>query len=149
VPAFTGGDKLRAQLEKLARRVRKKAVLEVGYPAGARYPNGTSLAMVAAVQDFGAPSRGIPPRPFFRNAVKAGEEHWGSDLGKMLKATGYDAEVALGQLGEQIKGEIQQSIIDTNSPPLKPATIKRKGSAKPLVDTGFMLRNVQSTVKTE
>lgn len=148
VVRIKGGDKLEAHLRELARKVKKKAVLKVGFPENATYPDGISLPLVAAVHNFGAPSRGIPPRPFLSNTVAKGKDHWGDDIAKVLKATGYDAEKALQLFGEQVKGEIQQSILETNSPPLKPATIARKGSSKPLIDTGFMIKNVTSKVET-
>ena len=44
---------------------------------------------------------------------------------------------------------IKETISKITAPPLKPATIKRKGSAKPLIDTGLMLASVQNAVNKE
>lgn len=84
----------------------------------------------------------IPPRPFMRQTVADGKGHWGSDLGKLAVAANGDVAKALGQMGDVIKGDIQQTIRDFADPPNAPKTVARKGFNKPLVDTGHMLRSV-------
>ena len=37
----------------------------IGIPTGAKYPNGQSIALVAAVLEFGSVSKNIPPRPLW------------------------------------------------------------------------------------
>lgn len=143
--AIRGGDKLERKLAELTARLDKRGTLRVGFLENARYPNGTSVALVAAIQDFGAPRAGIPPRPFFRNMVAKKSKEWPGALANLLKAN--SVEVSLRLLGEGIKGQLQQSIIDTNSPPLKPATIARKGFAKPLIHTAHLLNSVDYNVK--
>lgn len=114
----------------------------MGFLEKATYPDGTQVALVAAVQDFGAPSRGIPPRPFFRNMVKAKSPEWPAAIEAGLKANRYDAKRTLEQVGEAIAGQLRQSIADFEGVPLKPATIARKGFSKQLVDTGVLLGSV-------
>jgi hypothetical protein len=147
VATLRGGQKLEAALKELSKKIEKKATLRVGFLEGATYPDGTPVAMVAAIQDFGAPGAGIPPRPFFRNMIAEKSPGWGPATGKLLVANNYDVDKTLSQVGEGIKGQLQQSIHDTNSPPLKPATIKRKGFDKPLVSTGHMLNSVDYDIK--
>jgi len=144
----SGGAKLEAKLEELARKLKRGAVVKVGFLEGSTYPDGTSVPMVAAIQDFGAPAAGIPPRPFFRNMVADKKAGWPAALEKLLEQTGYDAERALALMGEGIAGQLRQSIIDTNDPPLAPATVKRKGHAQPLIDTGHMLQSVDYEVES-
>jgi hypothetical protein len=84
----------------------------------------------------------VPPRPFFRTMVKTESGHWGSDLAKVLKETDYDAERALGLLGEQISGELVQQITDFSDPPNAPSTIAKKGLDQPLIDTGEMRNSI-------
>ena len=141
-----GGEKLQMYLTALSQRVKSAAAVKAGFLAKATYPDGTPVAMVAAIQNFGAPAAGIPPRPFMTNAVRDGSEHWGEDLGKALQASDFDANAALGMMGSQIAGEIRQSIQDTNSPALKPATIKRKGFSKPLIDSSVMWQSADYEV---
>ena len=143
-----GGDKLAAALAKISQGVSQPALLRVGFLESARYPDGKPVAMIAAIQDFGAPSRGIPPRPFFRNMVKAKKGEWPKAIADLLKANDYDAVKVLGIAGEAIGGQLRQSIIDTNEPPLAPSTIKRKGFAKPLIQTSVMINSIAHEVKT-
>ncbi len=120
---FTGGAKLQAVLAELARKADRSAVVSAGIPADAKYPDGTSVAMVAAIQEWGAPSRGIPPRPFFRPMVAEGEQHWGPDVANWLKAKNYDAIAALTEVGHQMEDELRESIIAVTSPALSPVTL--------------------------
>lgn len=142
-----GGQKLESELKKLASGIAKPASVKVGFLAGATYPDGKPVAMIAAIQDYGAPSRGIPPRPFFRNMVKTKKGEWPAAIAGLLKST-RDAEKTLQLTGEAIAGQLRQSIRDTNSPPLAASTIRRKGFATPLIDTGHMLNSVDYEVKT-
>jgi hypothetical protein len=144
---ITGGDKLKSLLKMLEERMTNASSVKVGFLAEATYPDGKPVAMIAAIQEFGAPRAGIPPRPFFRNMIAAKSPEWPAAMAALLKANGYDAFRALQLTGEGISGQLKQSIIDTNSPPLAQATIDRKGFAKPLVEKGIMLQAVSYEVK--
>lgn len=139
-----GGKDFERRLADIAKRLAKPGVLKVGFLAGATYPDGTPVALVAAVQNFGAPSRGIPPRPFFSNMVATKQHEWGPALGELLKD--HEPETALKMLGEGIVGQLRQSIADTNDPPLDPKTAARKGFDKPLVATGHMMNSADYQV---
>ena len=106
------------------------------------------MALVAAVNEYGkAPSQ--PPRPFFRNMIAQHSEEWPDAVTKLLRSNDYAADETLAGMGELIKGELQQSIVDFTSPALKPSTVAAKGFDKPLVDTGVMLRSVDYAVKSK
>lgn len=137
-----GGDQLKAKLLDLARRLGNGGTVRVGYLEGATTPEGVSVPLYAVIQNFGAPALGVPARPFFTNMVEEKNEGWGDSLIGILKANNYDVGLSLEKLGEHIKGQLQQSIRDTNDPPLAPATIARKGFAKPLIDKGFMFNDI-------
>lgn len=143
-----GGDKFSAEVTRLLEKLAKgNQVVQCGFFPEAEYPDGTKVAMVAAIQNYGAPARNIPPRPFFTNMVRQGEREWPKVLLSSIKARNYDIKLALTDLGHEMEGELRQSIQQTNSPPLRPATIKRKGHPKPLVDTGRMFDSVVSKVE--
>lgn len=142
-----GGEKAQKAIAKIVEKAGSKSLLSVGFMERAKYPDGTSVALVAAVQNYGAPSRGIPPRPFFSNMIKAKSPEWPKAIADLLIKNGYDMERTLKLTGEAIKGQLQQSIYDTDSPPLKPATVARKGFSKPLIDTGHMVDSVDYEVK--
>lgn len=56
-----GGDKLQAHLDRILERVKSAQAVRVGFLEGATYPDGTPVAMIAAVQEFGG-SIPIPER---------------------------------------------------------------------------------------
>ena len=141
-----GGQKLENALARIARKLDRTGTLQVGYFAGATYPTGVSVPMVAAIQNFGAPSRGIPPRPFFSNAVAKNKRNWPKEIKDKLVATNYDTAETLNYIGERIVGEVQESITSGHFVKLKPATIARKGFDTPLIDTGRMLQSVSKRI---
>jgi hypothetical protein len=145
---ISGGERLEAKLAELTRKVEKTGTLRVGFLEGATDPDGTSVPMKAAILDFGAPSRNIPPRPFFRNMVAEKSDSWGDAMEQNLVQTNFDVDMTLNRMGEGIKGQLQQSIKETNSPPLAASTIARKGFDKPLIDTGNMFNSVDYEVKS-
>jgi len=128
--------------------VSKPATLRVGFLENAKYPDGTPVAMIAAIQDYGAPNAGIPPRPFFRNMIAAKSPEWPAAIAQLLKDNNLDAVKALDQTGFAIEGQLRESIQQTNAPPLAPSTIARKGFDKPLIDTGHMYNSVDHEVTT-
>jgi hypothetical protein len=167
VSAFTGGDKLQAYLRGIAERAGKSTTVRVGFLEGSQESDGTSMPMIAAIQEFGAPGAGIPPRPFMRTAIATHKGEWAAKLGKALVAQNYDATAALGLVGEVIADDLRQSIRDVTSPPLAHSTVLRKGGGteaelaksranvarlgvagpdKPLIDTGTMLGSIKSEV---
>lgn len=137
-----GGDKLARKLDEIAQGLSKALKLKVGFLENAKYEDGTPVAMIAAIQNFGAPRAGIPPRPFFTYMVNKRSGQWPKALAFLLKKYDYDATKALDALGKAIEGQLQKSILDTNSPALKKATSDRKGFDKPLVDTHKMENSV-------
>lgn len=143
-----GGDKIRAALAELAREVSKPGKLRVGILEKARYPDGKPVAMIAAIQEYGAPRAGIPPRPAVRRMIQEKEREWPEGFKQALISTNYDVEKALNLAGAAIAGQWRQAIIDLWEPPLAPSTIAKKGFDKPLIDTAHMLKSVDHEVKT-
>lgn len=129
-----------------------------GFLDTAKYSDGTPVASVAAQNEFGNPAKNVPSRPFFRNAVKANEQKWGTAAGRLIESAiegKIPKEQALDQLGQLIKGDIQESILDGDFESLKQSTLdarqSRKRTAgvanKPLIDTGHMMRSVDYVVE--
>ncbi len=140
-----GGDKFLRAMAELARKLDTPRTLQVGFFEDAKYPDGTSVAMVAALNNFGT-SR-APPRPFFSNMVRDKSPEWPKAIEGLLVRTNYDVDETLNLTGEAIKGQLQQSIRDLTSPPLAESTIKRKGFDKPLIETKLMLNSAGFHVK--
>ncbi len=136
---ISGGNKLEAALNKIASKLKKAASVEVGFQAGATEKDGTSIPMIAAIQEFGAPARGIPPRPFFRTMVQKNSPQWPRQVADLLKASGFDAEKTLTVMGMEMVGQLQTSIEDLTAPALSDVTIMLRGmrSQKRYADQHF------------
>jgi hypothetical protein len=145
-----GGDRLSAALAEISQKVSKASSVDVGFLEGSTYPEGTNTAMVAAIQEFGAPKAGIPPRPFFRTMIEQKSPEWPEAVGNLLVANGYDGAKTLGQTGAAIKGQLQQSIIDTFAPPLSDVTLmlrKMRAEDPDLVVSGKTVGEAARRVK--
>lgn len=145
--SFSGGAALEAKLAEIAEQLGDGATIRVGFLEGATYPDGTSVPLVAAANEFGDPGMNRPARPFFRRMIAAKSSEWGSDLSKFAIASGYDARAFLPLMGERIKDQLQESIREFYDPPLAQSTIDRKGFDKPLIETSHMLNSVDYDVK--
>lgn len=136
---ISGGDKLEKRLREIARKVKTKASVKVGFLEDATYPDGTPVAMVAAIQEFGAPSRNIPPRPYFREMIKEKADTWADATSNLLATNDFDAVKTLNQVGAGIAGQLQASIKKQNQPPLSKVTLmlrKMKSEDSSLIVTG-------------
>jgi hypothetical protein len=125
--AVKGGGKISGFLNRMVNKLGKKRTLRVGFLEGSTFPDGTSVPMVAAIQNYGAPKVGIPPRPFFTNMIAAKSPGWSRSMATILQSTNYDGRATLALMGEGIKGQLQESIVDTNAPALSPVTVMLRG----------------------
>lgn len=121
--SVTGGQKTEIVLARIGNSLKNAEFVRVGFLENARYPDGKQVAMIAAIQEFGAPKAKIPPRPFFRNMIAAKQASWGPAAAALLKTNKYDARLTLNMIGDGIAGQLRQSIRDTMSPALSPVTI--------------------------
>lgn len=145
-------------LKRLAEQI-KKSKLEVGFFESAKYPDGTPVAYVAAIQEFGNPAGNNPSRPFFRNAISQ-NDGW-KDLASKAMAAVIDGRIelnqALNQMGLKMAADVKDSITDGSYEALKQSTLDARQSRKrtqgvaikPLIDTAQMLQSVTYTVNGE
>ena len=145
---ISGGKKFEKALQDIADALGGAGSVKIGFLENATYPGGTPVAMIAAIQNWGAPAAGIPPRPFFSNMIALKSPEWPAAIGGLLVAENYDGPRVLALVGEAVAGQLRQSIRDTNEPALAASTIRRKGHSKPLVDTGHLLNSVSYEVLT-
>ena len=134
----------------------QNATLQIGW-FDATYDNDdhTPVATVAMIQEFGAPEKNIPPRPFLRPAKMEHEKDWKEQFEKAAKKLHkgrITEEEALDELGDRIIADIRQAIMDVHFPPLKEETLKarrRKGnySDKPLIDTKRMFDTLEKKIE--
>lgn len=131
--------------------------LRVGFFETAVYPDGTPVAYVAAIHEFGAPAQGIPPRPFMRPAAAEHGAEWTRHFGEGAAAVARGAITPQGVMeavGALAAGHVSEAIQAVQQPPLKPETIRAKQRAyakgtaggvgllsKPLVRTGQLIQS--------
>lgn len=132
------------KFDEFAKRIKSDTTeVLVGYPSGPKEPSGISVAEVAAVHEYGYPEGNIPERSHMRTGIKEGRKDFirlnKRNLKKVLEGTMTMVQ-ALGQLGAMGVGKIQQKIRSGDFAPLKPETIRRKGSSAPLIDKGRMIQ---------
>lgn len=156
-------------LSKIARALSDKAklfdgaVAKVGIPAGKNYPDGTSIAYVAAIQEFGCPEKNIPPRSFLRSTRTKKSAEWARELAAGAQSVAQ-RQIGLTEMldtvGHVAAMDVVQTFAERIPPPLKPATVearirrakkanRRFGSkgvpitiSQPLVDTGALIAHV-------
>ena len=112
---------------------------------------GLTVLEVAKVHEFGAPAAGIPARSFLRGTVDEQDSEIRADQHKIAVAVisgRLDLRRGLDQLGARVAAKIQQRIARGIEPPLQARTIARKGSSKPLVDTGQLRSSITWEVET-
>lgn len=138
-----------ARLTKLAQELEQNEVA-AGWFETARYEDGTPVAYIAAIQEFGhAPH--IPPRPTMRPTVDSRSAEWTKIYAHTIK-TAASGTAVLEVMGGQIAGDMREAISELTSPGLAKPTIKARqrrgnGSTKPLVDTRYMINTLTHIVR--
>ncbi|MDN0088337.1 hypothetical protein QVN42_13280 [Yersinia nurmii] len=139
-------------LNNIEKQLSSKQV-KAGFIDRSTYPDGTSVAMVAAINEYGNPGNNQPPRPFFRNAISEHSGDWSDAIARGIRS-GFPVERVLEVVGAQIQGDVQESIAKLVDPPLSPTTLhirrnrkeRRNDSTKPLVDSKVMIGDVNYEV---
>lgn len=137
-------------LEARIRELGKKKVV-VGVPAATNgiRDDGLSNATIAAAHEFGVPGH-IPERSFLRTTVGENKDKITGLLVRELKADisqGNFSGRAFAIVGEKLSGEVKRRIQSGINPELDPKTVARKGSSKPLIDTGNLLQSITYEVR--
>lgn len=104
------------------------------------------LVVVAAVHEFG--SANIPQRSFLSSTYDENKSRIETMAENVVAGTikNISTDAAVNQLGNVMQGMIQKKIVNGPFTPLKPATIKRKGSSKPLIDTDRLRQSIRYVV---
>ena len=137
------GQRFFAEIEKL-----KEQQVFVGFQAGqVADDRGVDMAQIAMFNELGTST--APARPFLRDSVDENEDVIRDQCGKELKklTTGATAETVLKRVGALGVRLVQEKIESGSFEPNAPSTIKKKGSDKPLIDTGRMRQSVKYVVK--
>lgn len=134
--------------DNIASVIERLAVLDgiqvlVGIPQEKASRDGETLtnAELAFIHTNGSPVNNIPPRPFLQPAIEKNKDKV-NEINKQIaveslsgnRDKAYQLAESQGLFAQaQAKKYITQG---NNLAPNKPATIKKKGSDRPLIDTG-------------
>lgn len=141
---------LRRKMQEAAKGLGVKAGIQEG---SKRSGDDLTNAELAIVHEYGTSS--IPARPFIGPTAEKKQESWYKLLGGLTKKVDFtnpnidDIKDALDAVGMRMASDIKQTIRNGLSPALKPATIARKGSSKPLIDSGQLVNSITHKVTKE
>ena len=142
-------------LSQLLKQYEGKEVLAVGFPqeapqTSARYPEGTPLLLVAAVNNFGSLDGHVPRRPYMELGADKSHEYTAPMLPGLIRkinALQMTKTEALKILGPVAVGQHQAAIVELQDPPNAASTIERKQSDNPLIDTGLLRQSITFNVR--
>lgn len=129
----------------------KKSYVKAGVLGKKGRTGGMSNAELASIHEYGLGN--VPPRPFIRPPFAQHKPEY-----LELLRRGYDSAMksnspdafrrVLALIGQKMAADIRNYVTTGAgvAPPLSPKTIARKGSSRPLVDTGQMIRSVDYAV---
>lgn len=109
------------------------------------------LADIAAIHEYGAPRANIPARPFIGTTFRVRRAELvtvQARVASAILAGRLSAARAMEVLGMWLVGAIKETITKgDNFVPNATATIRKKGSARPLIDTGQMFNSIRFEVR--
>ena len=136
------------RIKRVARDYTTK--VEVGYFGNQTHSGKRPITMktLASFHEYG--TRKMPARPFIRPALKQNRMKYLKLAGKQITPCILGRQTTSNVwhlLGAEAVKDVQDYMINGTFAPLKPATIKRKGSSKPLIDTGQLRQSITYKVK--
>ena len=104
-------------------------------------------ATKAAINEYGTSK--IPQRPFMRTATNRNGKSWGSKSAKAVQSVmkGMPISQVAELVGMQMKSDISSTLTDGPWTPNAPSTIAKKGSSRPLIDTGELRASINYKVE--
>lgn len=135
------------RFERMLRELADKEV-RIGFQHGeATEEDGTDICDIATWNELG--TEHIPARPFLRKSVDENTAEINAFLQTQKESLlqGMPAEQILNEIGIFQKDLIQEKITEGSFPPNAASTIRKKGSDKPLIDTGRMRQSVNYVIR--
>jgi len=138
------------KLEKRLRQLQKSPHVAVGILQDEVHDEHFSMVDLAMVHEYGSRDGHIPQRSFIRSSCDTKKKDHIKLIGKLqseLLAGHMSTKQALTIMGEVVAKDMAQIINHGIEPGLAAATIKRKGSSKPLIDTGRLKGSITHEVR--
>lgn len=105
-------------------------------------------ATILAIMEHGSPVKNIPPRPLLKPVLNKHKdkilEIFGKVYAMLLAGDEQGADRELDILAQRVQRWTQAFFTEDNGwAPNAPSTIRRKGSDKPLIDTGSLRQSIR------
>ena len=103
---------------------RAKESLQVGWFSDVSYQDGTPVAGIAALNEYGTSTS--PARPFFRPAIESNNSTWADTFAAGAKSWlngSTEYSVVLNGVGLQAQADVKTAIVSGNHAPLSPVTL--------------------------
>lgn len=149
--SFKTRDLGKAKIERELKSARKLVAL-VGIPSDAKRHEDNSnigLAEIAFIMEKGSVVNNIPARPFMQQTRQRNEKRMMGLSKKLLKAISNGSTTAMDaikKLGASYEGAMKRIFIEGSFAPNAPATVRRKKSSRPLIDTGLLRQSIKFKV---
>lgn len=144
---YAGG--VQGLLERIAALGEPKVY--IGIPSSTNPRQGASNnATIAATHELGAPTRGIPARPFLIPTMQNNADKYVQLMAQGFRNALQDkgkADEVYEKIGLVASSDVKEYIVSGQFVPLKESTIDRKGSSKPLIDTSEMRNSISYEIK--
>ena len=130
----------------------KKIVALVGIPSDAKRHDDNpyiGLAQIAYIMEKGSAVNNIPARPFMLQTRERNEKRMIGLSRRLLKALSNGSTTAMDaikKLGASYEGAMKRIFIEGSFAPDAPATVRRKKSSRPLIDTGLLRQSIKFKV---
>ncbi|WP_445496676.1 hypothetical protein [Photorhabdus sp. SF281] len=132
----------------------------IKHPGGTRYDKSSNGRAKFVSNSFVGPVCGvtsaheivIPERSFLRSTLDENKEKAAKLLANSIRETlltDGDKTAPFALVGEKMAGEVKRKIQAGINPALNPKTVKRKGSSKPLIDTGQLVQSITYEVRED
>lgn len=138
------GRRFFAELERL-----RRLQVRVGFQQGQAFSeDGVDMVDIVAWNEVG--NAHTPARPFLRKSVDENETLINNFCRQQLRELTegrISSQSVLNRIGAMQVGLVQDKITDGDYAPNAQSTIQRKGSDKPLIDTGRMRQSVHFVIR--
>lgn len=144
----------RDMMARINQGLAQNVAILVGITSGAGaepHPSVPALTVldIGTIHEFGL---GVPQRSFIRAWFDKFQPTAKKQIAALMKAVvagKYQKAQALELLGVRFVGECQRNMVTAPFQPLSPITIARKGSSKPLIDTGQLRSSITFRIEAD
>ena len=133
----------------------KDSVVKAGILAkdgSQNHSEGITVFQIGMIHEFGAPEKNIPRRSFIRVPIENNIKEITKLIEnnhKLVSENSMSAKVALDRIGLKAQNTIKKSFRDNDWKANSRATVKRKGSSRPLINTGQLVGSISYIVEKE